>query len=122
MIKPKKNTILFSTFTKTVYFFSPSLTHTQGLGFQLDLLDLSSTSVPMHNHSVAHYLRPVIPSWLHFLTFFPTFTDQFQSSEHKFDKRFREAVENSFLFIHYTHSGCPLPRVAFPLNEKSNHH
>ena len=53
MIKPKKNTHSVSAFTKTVFLF-PSLTHLQGLRFQLDLLDLSCTSVLIYNHNVAH--------------------------------------------------------------------
>ena len=53
MIKPKKNTHSISAFTKTVFLF-PSLTHLQGLRFQLDLLGLSCTSASMYNHSVVH--------------------------------------------------------------------
>ena len=46
-------------------------------------------------------------SWLTFqpqrTTPFPAFTDQLQFFERKFNSHFPEAVENSFLFMSYTH-------------------
>ena len=53
-------------------------------------------------------------------TSFPTFTDQFQFSEHQFDNHLPETVQNSFLLISYTHSRHPLLQVASILNQKSN--
>ena len=46
------------------------------------------------------------------------FTDQFQCSEYKFKSHFPKAVQNRFLFISYTHSRHPLPRLASIPNVK----